>query len=386
MATSPPSDESDIPEPRERKRAFTLERDFGERAAEINDLYNSFTGRQRTMDEYRWEWRQAPEPGFIWVIVETETGRIVGHHGLVHVPIVSHGKRLAGARTENTIVDPAVRKKLFYPALEKRALAEALETFSVIYTVHGAGAPGKVRARLGYKPVGRWVAYLPVVGPDYMLNLLQRARSVLGRDLPDWLLRMAAALASWTSRLSRRLRRRANVFEVSETTSFREVADEIDRFWQQVSARYDTTVDRSIPFLIWRLDENPHLDFRIWLLRKQGKLQAVVIGHEHRLSGSSSLYVDDIVVADYEQRAFEAVLDALPSLAPSADSISLLTLMVDTPLYRALRHRYRLQTILLDRFADRLFDELLAYDRDGILGDKPWYVTSLVTEGMDTSR
>jgi hypothetical protein len=368
------------------KRAFTLERSFGERAAEINDLYNNFTGRRRTMDEYRWEWQQAPQPGFIWVIVEAETGRIVGHHGLVHVPIVSRGTRLVGARTENTIVDPAVRKKLFYPAMEKRALAEALGTFSVIYTVHGAGAPGKVRARLGYKPVGRWVAYLPAVGPDYMLNLLRRARSAVGREIPDWLLRVAATIGGWISRVPRRLKRRPRLFEVSEAASFAEVAGELDRLWQRASSQYDTTVDRSIAFLRWRLDENPHLDFRLWLLRKKGELQAVVIGHEHRLQGSSSLYVDDIVVDDYEQGAFEAVLDTLPSLAPSADTISLLTLAVDTPLYRALRRRYPLQTILLDRFGERLFDELLAYDRDGTLTDKPWYVTSLVTEGMDTSR
>jgi hypothetical protein len=381
-AEEPPKAESQEP----RKRAFALERDFGERAEEINDLYNRFTGRRRTMDEYHWEWRQAPEPGFIWIIVESESGRIVGHHGLVNIPIVSHGKRLVGARTENTIVDPAVRKKLFYPALEKRALAEALETFSVIYTVHGAGAPGKVRARLGYKPVGRWVAYLPTVGPEYMLSLLQRARSAFGRGIPDWCLRVTAAIGGSVSRLSRRLRRRSSTFEISEATSFGEAADEIDRLWQRVSDHYDTTVDRSVPFLRWRLDENPHLDFRIWLLRQRGELQAVVIGHEHRLHGSSSLYVDDVIVADYEQRAFEAVLDTLPLLAPSADTISLMTLMVDTPLYRALRHRYRLQTFLLDRFADRLFDELLAYDRDGILDGKPWYVTSLVTEGMDTSR
>jgi hypothetical protein len=78
-------------------------------------------------------------------------------------------------------------------------------------------------------------------------------------------------------------------------------------------------------------------------------------------------------------------LAALGEMDPAAETIVLMTLAVDTPLHRVLRRRMPWQTRALDRFGSKLFDELLALDRDS---DKPrpWYVTAIFTEGMDTSR
>jgi hypothetical protein len=62
-----------------------------------------------------------------------------------------------------------------------------------------------------------------------------------------------------------------------------------------------------------------------------------------------------------------------------------MTLAIDTPLHRVLRKRFPWQARALDRFGEKLFDELLALDKTTD-EKRPWYVTAIFTEGMDTSR
>jgi hypothetical protein len=365
---------------------FVLARDFGERATEINDLYNRFTGKKRTLEAYRWEFYQSPAaPSFVWTITETASGQIVGHHGIVPTPLVRRGAVTPGGRTENTIIDHRVRRKIYYPGMERKALAETLQSLRVVYTVD-ATLPGPIRRRLGYKPVGRWTVYLPRIGPGYLHALLQKARARLGRPVPDALLAALAQTLGRAVALGARRRTDSVPFDVTELAGIAALADEYPDFWRQARERYDLTIDRSLEFLRWRYTENPHLAYRTWTLRRDGSLRAVVVGHAHALGDAESLYVDDLIVADYDDDAFAAVLACLPSLDPQASAIVVMTLAVDTPLHRALQRRFPLQAFLLRWFGERLFGEMLALDADEAAGGSPWYVTPIFTEGMDTSR
>lgn len=367
-----------------RKIRFIFARDFGERAAEINDLYNRFTGRNRTFQAYRWEWQQPPSgPALIWTITEAETSRIVGHHGIVPTPLVRGNAVLPAGRTENTIIEKEFRSKIFYPGMERKALEEALGSLRILYTVNAA-LPGPLRRRLGYALVGRWTVYLPRVGPAYLLGLLKRARDRLAPWCPDAALALAATVVGAIARLVAGMRRGVAA-EVSEIEDVDAIGTEYDAFWRNARGRYDLTVDRTLEFLRWRFRDNPHLAYRTWTLRRQGKLTAIVIGHAHAQGRGGGLYVDDIIVGDYDDESFDQVVRALPQLAPELESIMVSTLAVDTPLHRALRRRFPLQAFALARLQDRLFGEMLALDKSTD-DSGHWYVTAIFTEGMDTSR
>jgi hypothetical protein len=309
---------------------------------------------------------------------------VVGHHSIVPTPMVRHGMDITAGRTENTIIDPQVRTKVFYPGMEKRALAETLQTLRVVYTIHSTG-PARLRQRLGYTSVGRWVAYLPKAGPGYLGALLRRGRAGLGFKVPDALLNAGARLVSWLQRATRAARR-SRPLEVAEIDSVVELGREYEAFWSRARQGYDATIDRSLSFLRWRIVNNPHLRFRTWTLRKAGRLSAVVIAHRHALGKEWALYVDDVIVGDYAESSFDEVIRVLPELDPHADALVLMTLAVDTPLHRVLRRRFPLQSYVLRRFGGKLFDEMLALDKEGVVTNEPWYVTPLFTEGMDTSR
>jgi len=299
--------------------------------------------------------------------------------------MVRRGQSVVAGRTENTIIDPAVRKKLFYPGMEKRALNEALRALRIMYTIHSKG-PGPLRMRFGYQPIGRWVVYLPKVGAASLQALLRRGQKALPVKVPDALLRLMAALTVRASGSGARAGGGPRPLEVEEVVDIDALGAEYEQLWNAARLQYDLTIDRSLEFLRWRTTENPNLGFRTWALRRGGRLHAVVIGHPYRVGGGATLYIDDLIVGSYEETSFDAVVATLSDLDPQSDTVVLMTLAVDTPLYRVLRKRLRLQTFLLDRFGPKLFDELLALDQDNVAGDRPWYVTPIFTEGLDTSR
>lgn len=365
-------------------RPFVFARDLGEQAAQINEFYNGFMGLARSMEAYRWEFQRGPGgPAFVWTITEAASGRIVGHHSIIPTPLVRRGRLIEGGRTENTIIDPAVRTKVFYPGMERRALNEALGSLQIIYTIHSHG-PGRLRERLGYKPVARWVAYLPRIGAGYLRALLQRARRRLPIVPPPAVSGIVARIVAGAHRAVVRSRLPVGV-AVAEIDDIGAIAGEYAEFWEKARHGYDTTIDRSLAFLRWRVSDNPHLRFRTWTVRQGNDLVAVIIGHRHRMGSSSALYVDDLIVRNYGDDDFAIAVRCLSTLAPEDESVVLMTLAADTPLHRVLRRFFPLQARALDRFGARLFDELLALDRTDD-GGGPWYATAIFTEGMDTSR
>lgn len=368
-------------------RPFGFVRDRGERATGINALFNRFTGRRRSLREYQWEFYECLPPGaHVWAIVDNASEEVVGHHGIVPTPMVVRGEQVSGGRTENTIIEPSVRKKIFYPGMEKRAFGEAIKDFALLYTVHASGPQGRIRERLGYRPVGRWSVYLPVIGRRYLVVLLGRLRDRLARQLPDFLVALAASVAASLLRcvaLFQRPPRRTTCEVVDDLDALR---PEYEELWAAARGTYDVSIDRTWDFLRWRILDNPNLQFRLWALRRDGRLEGIVIGHRHVLGEAWALYIDDLIVRRYDEADFVELVRWLPFLEPNADAVVLMTLANGTPLHRALERRYPVQSLLLRRLGQRVFDEVVAYDRDDRCANERWYVTPLFTEGLDTSR
>ncbi len=365
---------------------FAFVRQHGERARELNDFYNGFMKLSRPLAAYEWEFRDGVGgPALVWAVIDPESARVVGSHCIVPTPLVRRGADLSGGRTENTIVDPAVRTKVFYPGMEKRALTEALQALSVVYTIHSTG-PGPLRERLGYKSAGRWELYLPKVGAPYMLALLQRGRKALPKRVPDALLRVAAVAATLLLRALRRRPPAGAEAEVVELRGLDAVEAEYAQLWREARVSYDLTIDRSVEFLRWRVSQNPHLQFRTWALRRAGRLLGIVIAHPHRIGSAVALYVDDVVMRKYDDEHFEIAASCLRRLDAAIDTVTVQTLSCDTPLRRALQRQLPLQAAVLRRWGARLFDEMLVLNHAEPERREPWYVTAIFTEGMDTSR
>ncbi len=335
---------------------FTVRPTQLEDGVALNQLYHRLTGTMRSIAQWRWEWFDTPSgPAPSWVIVETASGRIVGHHGVVPVPLVYGGRRLAAARTENTMIDPDVRRRLVYPPIEARLLAELLKTFDLIYTTSGKGSHGLVRKRLGYVPAGAWRTFTVGLTPAYIAQRL--AGRALGRLAAPLGLVFSRARAGW---------------RIEETADLNRIA-ECCAAWHDPGA---ITTDRTSDYVRWRLGEHPYHSIRLGLLVREKKPSAFVAWREDQgANGTREIKIEDICASSRDGDVFDAVFHALVNLHRSKPArVTLRTLDNDRPLVRAALRAARLQ-----RSADET--ELLVRSRVGI-SSTAWDATMIMAEGI----
>jgi hypothetical protein len=123
---------------------------------QINNLYKSITKRDRNIIEYSWQWLENPyKINSIWII-EEESGRIVGHHGLIPTPMYILNRSILAGKTENTMIHNDYKGKHIYFPFEKNFYDEAIKIYQILFTTSGEGAPGRIREKLGYKILSHW--------------------------------------------------------------------------------------------------------------------------------------------------------------------------------------------------------------------------------------
>ncbi|MEN8219336.1 MAG: hypothetical protein ABFS56_23840 [Pseudomonadota bacterium] len=128
----------------------------------INGLYEKITGRKRSIEQYRWQWQEAPGgKGEIWLIeAEDKTGkRLIGHHGLMPIRFTCGETNLIVGKTENTMVLKNSRKKILYPRFEQRFFREYQSRFDAFFSTMGPQAAIRMRKALGYSETGKWEIY-----------------------------------------------------------------------------------------------------------------------------------------------------------------------------------------------------------------------------------
>ena len=136
---------------------FLLRRTRREDCSELNDVYRKVTGIVRSESSFFWEWFEGPfGANDSFVIVDKRSKKVVGHHGVVQVPLKIGNLRVRGGRTENSMLLPDFRQTIPYFLIEKHILEEQLTKFDVIFTTAGKGNQKLIRQRLGYQDLGKW--------------------------------------------------------------------------------------------------------------------------------------------------------------------------------------------------------------------------------------
>lgn len=126
-------------------------------ASALISVYFNITGKLRTESEFVWEWFDAPlGANDSFVIISKQTQEVVGHHGLVKIPLAIGGKKLLAGRTESSMLLPEYRRSINYAMIETHLLNTAFENYDMIITTAGKKAQYAVRMRLGYKDFGPW--------------------------------------------------------------------------------------------------------------------------------------------------------------------------------------------------------------------------------------
>ena len=330
-----------------------------EDAAPLNELYLRITGRTRSLDTWRWEWLEGPlGPAPSWVILDEREGALVGHHGVVPVPLSVRGRPVRAARTENSMLVPELRTEVNYAAFERRFRRELEGRFEVLFTSAGKGAPAAVRRRLGYRPVAAWeelrVADTPAHWAARELGAVGRGARFLAP------LTLARPPAGWT---------------LEPTSDTGRVA----ALWKRCAPKFGVALDRTADYLDWRLRRHPYHDYRLAVVQRDGcDVGAVAWWEQARRGGAARVWIEDVFVEGHDEPGYRALLSLFAwRLRDRPVRVQLRTLGVDRPLRRA---ALSLPRGWLAR--PPTVDESWFLVSGDVLGDEPWDACMGLDQGL----
>ena len=278
----------------------------------IVKLYNKITGRCRTVEQHRWEWLNTPQGvGSIWVITESGTGEIVGHHGLIPMQLDYFGKTLLLGKTENTILHPKYLGTGIYFIHEKKFLQQAVKKFDLLYTTFAQGTPAKIRRKIGYKTAGQYLTYIKATKNTYLKKLMD---SLIERKISNIKLKIFCKgighIFSYPLMIFflRYGKIDKNItFEVVEDIDA--IDSEIDRFWDCNKGEFGITINRTSKYLKWRIFKNPNVKYKFLLARKLGKIVGYVIT-KISTTDINRCEIVDLVCEQSNEIIFNTILNA----------------------------------------------------------------------------
>jgi len=344
----------------------------------INDAYNRFTGRSRTMEQHLWQWINTPfDHSESWVIEHVASNKIVGHHGVMYLTFVEKGKHIPVGKTENTFVLNDHSKKIYYPGFEKIALKNMKKRFAYIYTTapdKSRGAVGILRRRLGYKPIGKSVIFGLYFSRAAIKKIIQKRFS---------LLKSSAGFLSALFSILQGLIRYINKIRVRKVMvtpmSWKSIYD-VETFWRRHSKFYGITADRNAAYLRWRYLENPHSKFDIIKLIKEDEVLGYAILKKTKITAMRTNFnvtvIDDLIVAKASESNFYHAITAITNYSSDKELTLFYTLSQTDSVNKAIRRFLWPLSILQSKEGP----EILVWGKNK--NNLSWYFTNILSEGI----
>lgn len=366
----------------------------------IVSLYNLVTGRSRTVEQHEWEWVYTPEgQGNIWVIQETESGEIIGHHGLIPIRFVYFGKPVLAGKTENTILHPKYKGTGIYFKYERGYVREAERRFDLLYTTAASGVPGKIRLQLGYGIVGGYARYIKITNRQHLnkvgANLIKRriSNNIFG-------LLLCSTLKLVSPIVMRCFSKRGPTDEsvkLEKIADIEMMADGWDKFWSGNKDKFGITADRSSKYLKWKIFNNPHIGYDFFLARKHGSIVGYVITKTSRGEGATAGTIVDLIAENNNPVIFNSILKRVETIFydNGIGVIHFPTLLSDNFLNKYIKdngfvlisplreygwnisHKKRNESLLMAKALKGTLDPAR------VLGAASWYFTDMLMEGVN---
>ena len=362
---------------------------------DINKLYKLITKRNRSMEEYRWEWIDTWKgQGSMWLAFDEDREKddqLVMQYSLIPTPFSVWGESYPAGKTENCMSHPDLRGKGLYFPHEQQSFEEAKKRFQIFFTTAGdvaKGAAGAVRRKLGYVAFDSWAYYVFLINKDYLNNLLfSRLKNF--RRIPLFISRtLSAALSTLFSYYFKMH------FPPKPVGDFRVFGkndapmQEIEDLWEQNKTYYGITVDRKSRYLKWRINQNPYFDYVYVLNYKENRLVGYAI---ISLNHNNAFLIEDILAEKSDMSIFDEIISYLIWYAKDAGvaAVSCGTLEGNAILKSIFA---RNKFVDVEAFRSRITRKERSKEfhvffspeikcKQNPLDPQNWYITNLVSEG-----
>jgi hypothetical protein len=363
---------------------------------EIDRLYLSITGRDRSPAEFAWEWLDTwagrGSMNLLFDLERDEGDRLIAQYSLIPTPLSVFGRPMLAGKTENCMSHPVCRGTGLYTAHEREWFEKEKERFSFFFTTAGqvtGGAVGKVRVKLGYVPFDDWANHTLWLRTGALRGELRgivAAKGRVGRALAP---AASAVLAAVLQAYSRLRRRRACGYRAAALAAADAPLDEIAALWARNNDAHGISVDRTAAYLKWRVNDDPHLRHEyVTMAGPKG-----LLGYAVFFVQGETMHVVDVLVDGARADLFRHLLAAVVRRARElgAARVQCLALRHSRLLPRLLRSAGFVDTAVLSpaayfrRTRPRHF---FLYIPEELRGDPrvtdpaDWYITELVLEGL----
>jgi len=279
----------------------------------ILKIYNLITNRDRTVEQHLWEWQYAfKEPVSSWVILKQATEEIVGHHGLIPFEVNYFGRILSVGRTENTVLHPDYLGSGIYFLHERKFCEEAKTQFDMLLTTVGYGAPGKIRRRLGYKPVGAFICLIRICGIlDCYALIRWKLKKIIRPGFISILLSLSISIPAmfFATLFLPKFFKRDPDLTLMKIDSLDTIVEEFENFLAANKEQLGISINRTINFLQWRIFNNPYINHIMLIARKNDRIVGYVIGSF--IDNNPYMTIVDILVENNDKAIFNTLIDSL---------------------------------------------------------------------------
>jgi hypothetical protein len=354
----------------------------------INRLYYEVTGTRRTLEQFRWQWQNAPGGhGEIWLIEEKKTDgrtRLIGHHGVMPIRFTCGEKNLVAGKTENTMVHQEYRRKILYPRYEQKFLKQYNKKFDLLFSTRGNASALRQRKALGYKAEQRWLNYAWALNPGALASLLafrlihnrKKIRYVRASNGAKLFGNILSYLKGprWRSKKTLPL----TVLSPGEASNHLFFKD----FWSNVRKDFPLTPRRDQADLKWRFWENPYSIYYSLICENHqyGDAYGIV-----RNCGSQVYMLEDIVCFPPTSAFFSEMLSSICEWAEShgANAMLFSTTSDENNLRIALENfrKTNLLTIFPLKKIEYKEQPMLRKVISNAYSDTDWFITPIVYEG-----
>ena len=362
---------------------------------QINRLYLSLTGRDRSAADFAWEWLDTwagqGSMNLVFDLDREEGDQLIAQYSLIPTPLSVWGRTMLAGKTENCMSHPDHRGTGVYFAHERECFEQEKRKYSFFFTTAGqvaGGSVGRIRTKLGYAAFDDWANYTLWLQKSALREDLDSilARSRSGKKLAPVL---GGLLATALQTYSRLRQPRPCRLKVAVHSADDAPLEEIAALWERNRGHYGVTVDRSASYLRWRVSDDPHVEHEYLTVHGDGGL----LGYAITFVQGDTLHVVDLLADGARSEAFRNAFSALIGRGRDLGlrRIKCLVLRRSVLLPRHLRSAGFVDTsalspgALLRKPAPRQFFVYIPEELRGdpaITGNADWYITALVLEGL----
>lgn len=218
----------------------------------INDFYNRIYGRSRSMEEFEWEFHQAPAGPSVYIIALDGT-RIVGTNCVILITMINaDGRKVLSGKSEDTLVDPEYRGKRIFANIYKELIEECKS--EGVQVIWGFTPVARAFEKIGFEvPFGNLqsLAVLSVAGAYRYLSGLNPKNTAA-----DKLKILGLAIMSRMKCLFTR-NPRSQSLQLIERNDPANLTELIGEELNQLAG--GIAIDQGAAYQKWRYSANPHM-------------------------------------------------------------------------------------------------------------------------------